>query len=1196
MQYDSLLSYATSERKIISRYFLGVAGGELADSTFRELSDKSCVTEGKLELRDDFARVNFLKKNNNSVYQLKVNLGEEWRGNGFTICFKISNWKSIAYLAVGDTQGGVFRHVKVTNPIDNDWVTFTIGVNDLAFRMQNNWQAQETAVFRDLRIFIKGEPTDTAFLDFSWLAVWEENEDHTSKTLPPEKYCYHDRLLESLVTYFNKCNPNIHEHAQIFLDEGRLPLTGSTVLEWSLNDATPAALGESGTFRYLWHAMHPAVSLLVYYIQTSEVRALMAGTQLVADWLERSFFTPDSDNKYTWYDHGAAERLLALILILCLGKTHRFDKRFMTRVSVACIEHAVLLESEVFYAAHQKTRYHNHAWFQDMALIAAAILFESYPCAERWLATGIKRLTDQFDKLIVRDNGYAVFVENSIGYHHGIQRLVEFAGELVTIAGIKTEMPNIALELNAWSKYFRYPDGRIPAQGDTFRIPNGAKRKNRPFEEGIVVLPSAGYAVAKNYCKSGPYMLAMFATSLCSTHKHQDNLSIVFHLDGVEWLVDPSMYSHDYNSKIPAFLRSAQAHNCLAIQDIEYSIEPGMAALEGRELDNGFVFEGYHRSYAGGEVTRVVKGTDRNFSITVTDKANFEKSVTPYIVWHFGEGVVVEKIGGVLYLSHPNSRCSLRLVTTAKVEIVSSGQEKEGLIAVAGSSFMTANATALAYIKLTPDVEHSVTWSLEVLESYADDSPINEKNAVRVFSNEPATPIQLDSDNVVILNTLRDPMLDEYFNNIEKKRLAEIVKYCSSDDFFKLALRDSIAGKFRVPGFRNDFAAPDYSIFLGGQNNYIAFGDEETFFISQRSRVFRSVYFPGRNVVLNVGGVRAEEFTALKAELLRVSYDCMQCSESGSPKFAGLLVSHCRPYHYFYDLLPFVDEFFEEHPSLIADTKFLQVEGSFVDMEKLYPDCLSVENCSATDLNLNSYKKRSYSILPGFGVRKRNKNSLPELAAVDDKLRALALREHGDEVNELNDKYCFWIGFANEKRRWLEQSAAMIEVVSYLARNINSDIVVIVDGLTSSVVGGGDFIGSEKGEHTDLQDFKKLVDKYALHNVNVVDLAGASALKKIAYAQFANFFITDFLTDSIWCARFAKLPGIGFGSSLAKSALDKYSDHVHPRTTFLPPQMIVDIVNKLTNNWARQSVSISADSFLEYFQKWWRFPMGDADK
>ncbi len=708
---------SVSEREISDFHLAGVVAQSLISSSEQGEAEKPFVSDGLMEIHDDYARMICLSKGEGAVYQLRVNLKKPCRGNGFSIRYRLSNWKKISYLAIGNTEGREFRHVKIANPVDGEWVTLTLGLNDLAFRMQQDWKAFDVGDFYDLRLFIKGEPEGQSQLDLQWLSVWVEVAEQYPIEVQGGEIDKDEKLTEALVAYFEKCNPDIQSHAEIFLRQGRLPLTGRTVLEWGADKETPEELQTSGTFRYLWHAMQPAITLLVYHVRTNDMSALMAGRQLIADWLERSFFKPDSDKKYTWYDHGSAERLLAFLLLLCLGKKYNFDKRYMARLSIACFDHARLLESEVFYAAHQKTRYHNHAWFQDMALIASAAVFSKLPCASRWLNVGENRLRDQFSKLIVRDQGYAIFVENSIGYHHGIQRLVAFAGKLISIAGIDGDIPKIAHELDSWSSYFRYPDGRAPAQGDTFRIANESRRANGSFDKGVLVLPVAGYAVAKGLHDAEPYFLCMFATSLCSTHKHQDNLSVVLHFDGVEWLIDPSMYSHEYGEKIPAFLRSAKAHNCFSIENFDYSLEPGLASISGSEDGARFVFSGSHSAYPVGDVRRLVTGALDRFSIEVLDSGSFSINLEPYIVWHLGEGVVVCKGPKGLILSHPMSSWSLRLVTDETIQIVGLGEEHDGFIGVAGTSFMSKTNTVLLYVKLKLGAEHSFKWSLEAIRN-----------------------------------------------------------------------------------------------------------------------------------------------------------------------------------------------------------------------------------------------------------------------------------------------------------------------------------------------------------------------------------------------------------------------------------------------------------------------------------------------
>ncbi|MFP3449976.1 hypothetical protein SB765_34160, partial [Pseudomonas sp. SIMBA_067] len=76
---------------------------------------------------------------------------------------------------------------------------------------------------------------------------------------------------------------------------------------------------------------------------------------------ERSYFNADEDRKFAWYDHGTAERLLAFLLIWDIGVRQQFEHRFMVRLRSAIFKHAQLLASEMFYASHQASRYHNHA-------------------------------------------------------------------------------------------------------------------------------------------------------------------------------------------------------------------------------------------------------------------------------------------------------------------------------------------------------------------------------------------------------------------------------------------------------------------------------------------------------------------------------------------------------------------------------------------------------------------------------------------------------------------------------------------------------------------------------------------------------------------------------------------------------------------------------------------------------------------
>ncbi|MEG6617380.1 DUF6270 domain-containing protein [Peptococcaceae bacterium 1198_IL3148] len=729
---------ALVERNITNIVQVGVTNAVVVD--LADCNSEATVkleSNGQVFLEEDHIRALF--SGEGSTYQLKINFPSPLElANGLSVDFRLSGWVDISYLAIGHTAGKTFRHVKIPNPLQEDWVTFSVGWNDLIFGLQNDWEVSAPSVISDLRLYVKGRPNHQgASIDARWAAAWlekieglarktyfcglykESSTDH-SKMATKER---RNKLFLAIQKYFKRCNPNIKQHVERFFASGDFPLTGDASLYWSIDQPLPEKFEEVGTYRYLWHAMQPAISLMVYARETKTMASIFAARDFISDWLERSFFNPDPDRKFAWYDHGTAERLLALLFLYELGRENSFDYRFMSRIRLAIFRHGQLLESEAFYAFYQSTRYHNHAWFQDMALIATAIAMDDFPCAKRWLECGMFRLTDQLNKLIVRDNGFAIFVENSIGYHHGIQRLVEFAGELVQISGRPSSIPTIANELNAWSDYLRYPDKRSPSQGDTFRLPNvtGKKvRRGRVYQQPhCLILPKAGYAVVKGNHEQVPFMLCMFATSLSKTHKHEDNLSITLFFDGIEWLIDPSFYSHEYKSDIPAYLRSALAHNNIAIPGNSYSIEPELAYIKGSSDQESFELFGEHNAYSNYKVSRRITGQVSMLNIKGFDcveNLSNDNEQGAYLVFHLGEGVKAKVDEDAVILLHADSCYQLRLECSISKPEVYSGWDKEAdFKSVAGAGFMQINDTYTVGYQI--EIGHSCQWELKVVKS-----------------------------------------------------------------------------------------------------------------------------------------------------------------------------------------------------------------------------------------------------------------------------------------------------------------------------------------------------------------------------------------------------------------------------------------------------------------------------------------------
>jgi len=455
--------------------------------------------------------------------------------------------------------------------------------------------------------------------------------------------------------------------------------------------------------------------------------SLMAARDFVVQWLADSFDRPDINKKYAWYDHGVAERVLALLMLHILGQKHQFDVRFMSRLAYAIYRHAQLLASEVFYACHQSIRYHNHAWFQDLALMAVAAAFPQWSSSKPWGQLALERIQDQFDKLIIEELGCAVFTENSFGYHLGIERLVSSIEHFSKMLDMPNSIAITKQKLSAFSVLLLYPGGMHgPGLGDTFRQPNPDKKENKiqvdQWPPVRCYMPKSGYFIAKGgRAEHAPWLLALLATNLNATHKHEDDLSLIFWLDGIEWLVDPSFYSHEYEEDLTRFLRSARAHNMLCIPDEPYDYQPSAGRVELNEIkasERHSIIQGINRSCTHHVIHRrleLIENESGQPRMDVTDYfeqlKTAEKHVDGVLSFHFGDGVTIQPCaaeqGHAYRLSHPASIFTLMLQIQAGKDTT-----PEIRNAWSGLGFLEKVATEQLVLPLPANTE--CTWSLYV--------------------------------------------------------------------------------------------------------------------------------------------------------------------------------------------------------------------------------------------------------------------------------------------------------------------------------------------------------------------------------------------------------------------------------------------------------------------------------------------------
>jgi len=311
-----------------------------------------------------------------------------------------------------------------------------------------------------------------------------------------------------------------------------------------------------------------------------------------------------------------------------------------------------------------------------------------------------------------------------------------------------------------------------------------------------------------------------------------------------------------------------------------------------------------------------------------------------------------------------------------------------------------------------------------------------------------------------------------------------------------------------------------------------------------------AVYFPGRDCVLLlqhipldtvkrvIGDLCSQFSTALKASLDR-----------GNNRFLGVLVSHGRPYHFYYDIAPTVYELDEVGllPRLPALVHYPGADFcSFSDLLNVQVDEI-IQSCR--ELSSNTAGKGFY-VHVGYPYSSERETIAKHF---DRRLLARARStidlECEDYQRAIKCYPLIWFGLTVEKRCWLEQVEGTAELIKELKKEYPS-LGVIFDGWTSPLVPtGGDRSNTECDKIVE-QKIKELIPS----DINTFSVIGKNSLVKVNYARLVDAFVGNSGTGTLHVGRFAGKPGVGH---LNTKMID-IPGHIRPNVVLIDKTHIVD--------------------------------------
>lgn len=607
-----------------------------------------------------------------------------------------NKWLSVdvGYMVDGKFYFITFKHerfgTKIPTTIDPSSIPFLIknrfqriDFKNVILRVRVNLKGNGRVVVRLENLQSLNMPADYSLGDINSLYKYEESllafkdkpeELNELMSLVSPRYNDFSDCCNILDSYWNKHNTIEINAAKLYKSNGELCYSKLPPIQSDCS-LLPLSVQKFPNYERRWHSLEIVHILIAEWRSQRDFGSLLSALGHTERWLAQYFFTPQSNIKYIWYDHGTADRMIVLSeLFLCLHH-EKADNVTLTKLFYVIYRHAQALGCESFYLRNQKVPYHNHAIFQDRALIILSQVFDKLECFIEWGRLSIKRCMLQFENLISEEG---ISVENSTGYHFAMQEIVlntqRTLEGMVSYSHYTEMLQGLVCKMAKASSSFNYPDRTSPAIGDTVYKTNQSRKKYKANFDLVVggkpqveYYPDSGFVFVGGVTTEGKEFKFVFTCSSKSKiHKHFDSLSFTLWLDGVEYFSDPGFYSHGTDAH-SIHSKGPYAHN-IPIPDIElmqgdwrqYLCSAHVSMFVSKTNPSLISIKGIHRLSTGHDISRdVILDLERSTFIFKDNVLQEDKLLTSF---QLGDGVLLKKVkSNLTHISHPNSDLGIGL-------------------------------------------------------------------------------------------------------------------------------------------------------------------------------------------------------------------------------------------------------------------------------------------------------------------------------------------------------------------------------------------------------------------------------------------------------------------------------------------------------------------------------------------------------
>lgn len=268
--------------------------------------------------------------------------------------------------------------------------------------------------------------------------------------------------------------------------------------------------------------------------------------RLFVDWSERHPERPHSTTVMAWNDMAVAKRTMAMLAALDV-------LRFSAPVLAGTL--ADLIARHAAWLAHPRNYLsgHDHGLYSDTALEFASRVLWMHPLARRWSELACRRFASTAETVI--DTNEGTVLEHSPAYVSAVADLVAERRR----SGLRDQLPSdLGARFTETLSKLSTPTGTLVPWGDTALDAPGVDTPST----GAWSLLNSGWAVSHHEDS----MTGLTSSYHSASHKHGDELSVVYYDENGPVLFEAGLPGYEYKSADRDYAESPRAHNTTSVE------------------------------------------------------------------------------------------------------------------------------------------------------------------------------------------------------------------------------------------------------------------------------------------------------------------------------------------------------------------------------------------------------------------------------------------------------------------------------------------------------------------------------------------------------------------------------------------------------------------------------------------------------